>query len=314
MRLEWLEMFLEVASVGSTSAVARNMGTNQPAVSRAIKAIEDELHVILFERTSDGMHLTEVGERLLPFVMKVVEDSYLLEREASLSTPDLCSDLLDDVKVLNVVVSPIVLDSIVSPILDEVELLFPKIELKIHVLDSINPNDLLNLPDFDLYIGHNIEGALSDDLVQLNQQKYTVENLFSENFRLIMNKNHPLAKYQEVSFDETEEFLYILHDNGFSENQFYRQYCHEKKNFIVLMKSNNPRNIKEALRISQAVFFTTRFLAKRDYSVDENLVILTLRDLKIEYFCMYPEYSSGQCIVAEILKAIKYSQLMLYKA
>lgn len=59
-----LKYFLRVAEEGSMTRAAAVLGIAQPALSRQVRLLEEELGVTLFERTSRGVHLTEEGERL----------------------------------------------------------------------------------------------------------------------------------------------------------------------------------------------------------------------------------------------------------
>lgn len=61
-----LRVFLNVAESGSFTATANELYISQPAVSRAIKALEDELKVKLFFRDKrNGLILTDVGQKIL---------------------------------------------------------------------------------------------------------------------------------------------------------------------------------------------------------------------------------------------------------
>jgi LysR family nitrogen assimilation transcriptional regulator len=59
-----LRYFLRIAEDGSMSHAARVLGVAQPALSRQVRLLEEELGVTLFRRTSRGVQLTEEGERL----------------------------------------------------------------------------------------------------------------------------------------------------------------------------------------------------------------------------------------------------------
>ena len=65
MELYQLKTFVAIAQEGSLTRAAERVFTSAPAVSAQLKALEDELGVKLFERTSRGMALTEAGRRLL---------------------------------------------------------------------------------------------------------------------------------------------------------------------------------------------------------------------------------------------------------
>lgn len=64
--LDWtnLQSFVAVTKHGSLSAAVRAVGGSQPTMSRHISALESELGVVLFERTSSGLMLTPTGELL----------------------------------------------------------------------------------------------------------------------------------------------------------------------------------------------------------------------------------------------------------
>jgi len=65
MELYQLKTFVAIAQEGSLTRAAERVFTSAPAVSAQLKALEDELGVKLFERTSRGMALTEAGQGLL---------------------------------------------------------------------------------------------------------------------------------------------------------------------------------------------------------------------------------------------------------
>jgi DNA-binding transcriptional LysR family regulator len=65
MEIHQLKTFVTVAREGSVTRASERLGLSQPAVSAHIKAIEDTLGLVLFERTPRGMSLTADGQRLL---------------------------------------------------------------------------------------------------------------------------------------------------------------------------------------------------------------------------------------------------------
>ncbi|MDD0974197.1 LysR family transcriptional regulator [Pseudomonas fontis] len=65
MTLTQLEIFSQVAQLRGFTRAALRLGISQSAVSHAIKALEQELGVSLFERHASGLALTPIGEQLL---------------------------------------------------------------------------------------------------------------------------------------------------------------------------------------------------------------------------------------------------------
>lgn len=72
--LRQIEGFLAVAEHGHFSQASRRLNTAQPALSQAIKDLEAELAVRLFDRTTRRVELTEAGEEFRASALKIMED------------------------------------------------------------------------------------------------------------------------------------------------------------------------------------------------------------------------------------------------
>jgi len=106
--LATLRVFMRVAQAGSFSEAARVMNTSQPALSRTIRLLEEDLDVRLFDRDTRNMRLTASGAALLPIVERLAADfdQALLEVENAFSgmqgrvvvgaLPSVAADLLPD--------------------------------------------------------------------------------------------------------------------------------------------------------------------------------------------------------------------------
>ena len=75
VRFDWnrARAFLVTAEEGSLSAAARALGMAQPTLGRQVEALQDELGVVLFERTGRGLELTPSGLELLEHVRTMGE-------------------------------------------------------------------------------------------------------------------------------------------------------------------------------------------------------------------------------------------------
>jgi DNA-binding transcriptional LysR family regulator len=68
MDLRQLRYFQAVAHAGRISEAARQLGLSQPALSIALRKLEEEIGVVLFDRDHRGVHLTASGRELLDAV------------------------------------------------------------------------------------------------------------------------------------------------------------------------------------------------------------------------------------------------------
>lgn len=80
INLNLYKTFYDVAKYGSISKAAQYGFTSQPAVSKSIKRLEDELGVQLFYRNLNGVELTDKGNELLYFVEKSYSNLVVAER------------------------------------------------------------------------------------------------------------------------------------------------------------------------------------------------------------------------------------------
>ncbi|MEM6928746.1 MAG: LysR family transcriptional regulator [Myxococcota bacterium] len=86
MSFEQLETVLAVADEGTVVQAARRLCLTQPPVSRRLLALEDELGVALFERTSRGMVPTAEGAVLIDHARAIL--SAVAAAKRAVSEPD----------------------------------------------------------------------------------------------------------------------------------------------------------------------------------------------------------------------------------
>jgi DNA-binding transcriptional LysR family regulator len=79
--LRHLQVFREVARLGSLSAAAESLAYTQPAVSQQMSALERRAGMALLDRTTRGVRLTDAGEALLRHAEAILAEQTLAERE-----------------------------------------------------------------------------------------------------------------------------------------------------------------------------------------------------------------------------------------
>ncbi len=146
MDLKHLRTFATVAEQGSVSKAALRLRIAQPALSRQIINLEQELGVQLFERVGRGLLLTREGEQLLDSCRSVLGHVSLLTEEA---------DRLRDGNsgVLKVAASPQIIESVLSTFLRRYAISFPNVQIKL--TEAIGRDQLVMLErgEIDVSIG-----------------------------------------------------------------------------------------------------------------------------------------------------------------
>lgn len=150
MELYQLRTFVTVAEMGNLTHAAERLFTSQPAISAHVKALEQELNVILFHRTSKGMRLTEHGENLRKKAHQVLTAANELQLEAT----SLSGELAGVVKVgLNTDAEFLRISDLHSRIMKK------NPQLKIHFMEGISAELLQEIQrgslDGTFFFGHN---------------------------------------------------------------------------------------------------------------------------------------------------------------
>jgi DNA-binding transcriptional LysR family regulator len=85
LRFDWnhARAFLATAEEGSLSAAARVLGITQPTLGRQVAALEQEMHVVLFERVGRGLRLTPGGAALRDELRAMAEAATRFSRSAA---------------------------------------------------------------------------------------------------------------------------------------------------------------------------------------------------------------------------------------
>lgn len=81
MDIKQLQYFLTIAEEGQISAAAKRLHMTQPPLSQQLKALEDELEIVLIERTNKSFKLTDAGKMLCRRAEQILELVKTTEKE-----------------------------------------------------------------------------------------------------------------------------------------------------------------------------------------------------------------------------------------
>jgi len=124
VNLEYYRVFYYVAKLGSLTLAAEKLYISQPAVSQAIKHMEETLGGSLFYRTSKGVKLTPEGELLYSYVSKGYE--CLMRGESKYKEV-----FMLEAGEIRIGASDMTLQFYLLPYLEKFHKLYPKIKIKV---------------------------------------------------------------------------------------------------------------------------------------------------------------------------------------
>ena len=81
MRIQQLIYFEKIAEKGSMNEAAKELYVSQPSLSKAIRELEIEMDITLFQRGNTGITLTAEGREFLVYARQVLDQVNLMEEK-----------------------------------------------------------------------------------------------------------------------------------------------------------------------------------------------------------------------------------------
>jgi DNA-binding transcriptional LysR family regulator len=189
--------FLAVARTLNFTRAADECNVSQPSLTRAIKQLEAELGGDLFRRERPTQ-LTELGQRMHPLLKQCYE--------AAAGARSLASAFRSgEVGALRVALTHAVDLSLLIPSLNQIRRQFNRLELRFLRGDSREVAEMLKTGEAEL----GIAAELDETWERLDSWP-----LFTEDFRLVLSRDHRLAKRDEIALEDLQ-----------SERWLSRTYC-----------------------------------------------------------------------------------------
>lgn len=216
--LTQINYVLAVQRLGHFGEAAHSLGITQPTLSMQIKKLEDDLGVILFDRSKKPVLLTDVGKKLLD-QMKVIQlESRKVEE---ILNADQDQGIRGD---LRLGVIPTIAPYLLPLIFPYVAKNFPKLKLTICEMQTHRIIEALETDEIDV-------GLLATPLKK--ERIYEIP-LFYEPFWILFHEGHPLSKNAKVPYKNlTQEGLWLLEEGHCLRNQVV-DVCSLKKEKKVL--------------------------------------------------------------------------------
>ena len=128
--LTQLEYVLAVHKFGHFAKAAEACNITQPTLSMQIQKLEEDLGIIIFDRSKKPILLTDIGK-------KVIEQMQLILHEAKKIEGLIQTDNVDQMKgELSIGIIPTVAPYLLPKLLPKIEKMFPELELKITELQT----------------------------------------------------------------------------------------------------------------------------------------------------------------------------------
>ncbi len=260
MELEQLKHFLKVAEFSNFTRAAEAIGLSQPALSRSISRLEQELGMPLFERQTRNIALTDSGKILLGRARQILS-----------MVDDAKAEINDDGQTgrIRVAAIPTIAPYFLPVQLKKFHQRFPKAKVIVH--EDTTENLLRKLSDgvVDVAIA-----AFPIDAKYLH-----TERLFDEELLLVMSADHPLASKKSIQVKDIESLPFVLLGEAHCLSDSVVSFCKQKSfHPVSVERTSQLAMVQELVGLNHGVSLVPQMA--RDLDANETRIYRSLEGTK----------------------------------
>ena len=259
--LELYKVFYYVAKNQNITQAANELMVSQPAISKSIKVLEDELNTKLFNRKNNGVSLTNAGEIIYNKIKKSIE--LIISAEEDLKS-------LNNMEkgTINIGAGNTIIQKYLIFYIEEFHKKYPNIDIKIHTLATPELIKRAQIGLIDIIFTH-----FPNNTIPSNFNEYKIKELHDI---FVVNKD---SKYlnKTITKKDISSLPLILLPKGVSNRQSFDEFCLKNSiNINPIMEIGNDIIIEEFSKTGLGVG-----LVNREYISDS--LNKTLFELKTNF-------------------------------
>lgn len=202
--------FIEVANHLSFTKASEHSFLSQPSLSKSVKRLEERLNVILFNRSTRQLDLTDAG--------KIVYK----QANQALSSLNEIPSLLDELVQANSGEIKMGMPPLIGT------LFFPKIAREFH---QKYPNIKIDLFELGAKVVEELidDGQIDAGIIVLptDDMLFNIHPFIEDDFVLVVQQDHSLADRSEIALSELKNERFILFDKSFALHNYIISACKE---------------------------------------------------------------------------------------
>jgi LysR family carnitine catabolism transcriptional activator len=197
MKIAQLKAFIQIAESHTYAEAAENLHLSQPAVSIAIKNLEEEVGGKLFNRTTRQLALTPEGRDFLPVAQRLLQDW-------NRASDDLKSRFVKGEGSVTIAAMPSFASSILPKILRDFRKKYSNVTIKI--VDEVMDKVIQQVRENRAELGFVFEPE------NLTGLQFTP--IFLDNFILVLPPEHPLSANEGIKWHDLVKHSFVAMNYG----------------------------------------------------------------------------------------------------
>lgn len=287
---ELYRIFVEVVKEGNITKASEKLNVSQPAITKQIKNLEEQLSMKLLERKSKGVELTLEGKKLYEKIKKPIEELNVIDRQV-------CKD-----KVINIGTHNHIGSCIFGNALNKYYLKYPNVNLNLVCEETSEMMRKLQNKELDIVF------SKKDSNEILNGIEYTKLGYLHD--VIIASKNSNFAN-KELTLDDIEsQIIYTPRTYSQALKRLEMLSLGKKLN----LKNSSYNTILELTGLGKALGLITReYVDENDYKKFNLVEVKTTLKLGEIEFGIYTN-SNKSTELNDLIKMIKEDFLTNTKA
>ena len=268
MNITQLKYVLEIAGSASMREASTKLYVSQPALSASIRELEDELGILIFERTNKGISLTDAGREFLTYAKKAVAQYEILEDRY----------LVQDSGRERFSVSTQHYNFSIRAFTDVVKRLRPEKYL-FSIRETRTKEVLDDVRSLKSEVGIVSFSGSSESVFRKIFRDYQLEftPLMIRDTYVYVWKDHELAGRKEISIDEMRDYPFVSFDQSDDSNFYLTEEAMADLEFDKMIRSDDRATSMEIFADLGGFSIGTGMLSQED-SVLQGLVAIKLNE------------------------------------
>lgn len=253
MSVRRLHHVVALAEEGSFARAAERVHLSQPALSRSIQTIEEELGLRLFDRAARGVAITQAGKLVVERARRVLFEANALVRDAELLRTHEAGEV-------RIGLGPYPAMVLLPDLLVELARRHPRVEMKL----ELNHAGAM----IDMLVAEKIDFLVMDKRVLPDNPALAVRSLPRHDGAWFVRADHPLAGRDSITVSALREFpLVSVPLPPFMQSAMHRLLkirSHEK--ISRQLECNDLRILKSFVEQTDALLFATASAVRKELS------------------------------------------------
>lgn len=260
MRIQQLEYLEKIVEAGSINEAAKRLFLTQPSLSNAVKELENEMGIQIFQRSSGGISLTAEGREFMTYSKQILDQVNLMNERYKNGQQRKQSFSVSAQHYAFVVHAFVELIKSVNAS-----------EYQFTLRETETQNIFNDLAQFKSELGILYTNGFNQKIMQrlFKENNLVFTPLFVAKPHIFVSRYNPLTSKSSVNLSDLEDFPYLSYEQG------------EVNSFYFSEEILSTLSHKKSIKVSDRATIFNLMVGLNGYTISSGIISSKLNDDKI---------------------------------